>query len=81
MYANHWLSFTHDNKDVENNLQPGIFFKRKDPLYHAKDEYFCVSVRVSDLDQDKILFDDAFRDDSSVFYNGNIPADKLIFLD
>ena len=81
IYANHWLSFTHNNEDIENNLQSGIFFTRNEPLHHAKGKYFCVSVRVSDLDQDKIIFDDAFRDDSSVFYNGNVPADKLIFLD
>ena len=80
-YANHWLSFTHGNKDIEDNLQPGVFFTRKEPLHYAKGEYFCVSVRVGDLNPDKILIDDAFGNDSSVFYDSDVPADKLTFID
>ena len=80
-YANHWLAFTHGNKDVENNLQPGVFFTRREPLKYANGDFFCVTVKVRDLNPDKVLIDDAFGDDSSVFYNGDVPADVLTFID
>lgn len=76
-YVNHWMAFAHNNKDVENNLQKGVFFTRYKPLKYQSDEYFCVSVRVSDLNPDKILIDDAFGDDSSVFYCGDVAPELL----
>ena len=80
-YANHWTSFTHRNKDVEDNLEPGVFFTRHEPLNYAKCDFFCVSVKVSDLNPELLLMDDAFHDDSSVFYNGDVPSDVLTFID
>lgn len=80
-YANHWLSFTNSNKDVEDNLEPGVFFTKDKPLCCVKSMYFCVTVRVRDLNPDKILIDDAFKNNSSVFYNSDVSADKLTFID
>ena len=80
-YVNHWMSFIPDDKNIEDNLQQGVFFTRYEPMCKIYDGYFYVSVRVADLDPDKILLDNGFNNEWSVFYNGNVPADKLIFHD
>lgn len=77
LYVSHWMSFAHGNKDVENNLHKGVFFKRREPLHYQPGEYFCVSVRVGDLNPYKILIDDAFGDDRSVFYCGDVAPELL----
>lgn len=76
-YVNHWMAFAHNNKDVENNLHKGVFFTRHKPLEYQRGKFFCVSVRVGDLNPDMILIDDAFRDNSSVFYCGDVAPELL----
>ena len=76
-YVNHWMAFAHRNKYVEENLQKGVFFTRHKHLEYQRGKFFCVSVRVSDLNPDKILIDDAYGDDSSVFYCGDVALELL----
>lgn len=60
-YLNHWLSFTHNNKTIEERLVPGLFFTTNEPLGHGEG-YVVIEVKAEDLDLDYMLIDDAFKD-------------------
>ena len=61
MYLNHWTSFTHNNKTIEERLVPGLFLTSNEPLGHGED-YVVIEVKAENLDLDYMLIDDAFKD-------------------